>query len=153
MEITSNNHIEDDNFASGELECGHFEMKKETVSFSQRFSMISLGLNIRCQKLCSKVIEYRNQYLTEKLIGIVSLIVLLFICFCILSQIITHNASQIRGRFIINSIYPYFVLIYLNMNIMNFSFCEILPCHRLHFQITHQISQKVAPLVCLSGFI
>ena len=100
MEITANNHIDDGTFASGELECGHFEMKKETVSFSQRFSMISLGLNIRCQKLYSKVIEYRKQYLTEKLIGIVSLIVLLFVCFCILSQIISYNASLIRGKFI-----------------------------------------------------
>jgi hypothetical protein len=100
MEITANNPIEDVNFASGELECGHFEMKTETVSVSQRFSMISLGLNIRCQKLYSKVIEHRKQYLTEKLIGIVTLIVLLFICFCIISQIISHNASLIRGRYI-----------------------------------------------------
>ena len=86
-------------FPSGELECGHFEMRREKLSFSHRASMIFLGLQRRSQKICSKLNESRKQYLTENLVGILSLIVLLFILFCVLSHIISQNTSLIRGKF------------------------------------------------------
>ena len=98
MAEVRNTKSEDADFASPKLESGKFEMKKEPIKFSTRLSLISLGLNIRSQKLYSRYKESRRRYITEQSVGLLSLIVFGIVVFSILSYTISKNASRMHGK-------------------------------------------------------
>ena len=99
MADIENTDIEGDNFASSQLECGQFEMKKETITFSKRCSLIYLGLEIRSRKFYAKLRGSSGRYLTEQTLGILALVLLLIIIFSILFHITAQNASINRGKY------------------------------------------------------
>ena len=96
---TSKHHEDGKHFSSSELECGQLEIKQEGLSLSKRLSYVSLGLNIRCQKLHVKLKETVKKYFTTKVVEVALLTLTSIILFSILFHKLSQNNTLIRGKF------------------------------------------------------